>query len=24
MVASHYFNTYQYSPKAFAGIVYKF
>jgi hypothetical protein len=24
MVASHYFNTYQYSPKAFVGIVYKF
>ena len=24
MVGSHYFNTYQYSPKAFAGVVYKF
>ena len=24
MVGSHYFNTYQYSPKVFAGIVYKF
>jgi len=24
MVATNYFNTYQYSPKAFAGIVYKF
>jgi hypothetical protein len=24
MVASHYFGTYQYSPKAFAGVVYKF
>jgi hypothetical protein len=24
MVASHYFGTYQYGPKAFAGVVYKF
>jgi hypothetical protein len=24
MVGSHYFHTYQYSPKAFAGVVYKF
>ena len=24
MVGSHYFNTYQYSPKVFAGVVYKF
>src|SRR4029077_12956105 len=24
MVGSHYFRTYQYSPKAFAGVVYKF
>ena len=24
MVATNYFNTYQYSPKAFAGVVYKF
>lgn len=24
MVGSHYFGTYQYSPKAFAGVVYKF
>jgi len=24
MVGSHYFSTYQYSPKAFAGVVYKF
>ena len=24
MVGSHYFSTWQYSPKAFAGVVYKF